>query len=181
MRRFTVPHAVRCVAGSLLRVMIWGSVLNVVLAGRGRVEGFWAAKVMSVGELLLACWAAICVAQLFDADHPHASTVCAHCVAVVAVLCLFTLDDQVHACKPSQALSLRLPRLRTLPTLCAVMVMASDNTVNFCMQLGTMDASLSLHFLFAAYGGFRTIIKHPLKWPQHLKGRLQKAAKQVRS
>ncbi len=39
--------------GSTLRAMVWGSVFNLALSVTGKTKGFWAAKVTSVGKLLI--------------------------------------------------------------------------------------------------------------------------------
>ena len=49
-RRSSGPHAVRCFVGSTLRVMMLVSVGNLALSAAGKTKGFWAAKVVSVGE-----------------------------------------------------------------------------------------------------------------------------------
>ncbi len=39
--------------GSTLRAMVWGSFFNLALSVTGKTKGFWAAKVTSVGKLLI--------------------------------------------------------------------------------------------------------------------------------
>ncbi|DBA86511.1 hypothetical protein WJX79_003350 [Trebouxia sp. C0005] len=47
-KSFSIPHVIRCVMGSTLRAMVWGSVFNLALSVNGKTKGFWAAKVTSV-------------------------------------------------------------------------------------------------------------------------------------